>query len=108
MLRITYVNLIFVVYFQLNLTARFIGVYTELDLLLYQKRTYHDLRAVFKVTRIRACKQGRNFCELEQASTRLNFASKSNKGQILRALDNFKRPFDTPRMGLGWEGGGGE
>ena len=29
------------------------------------------------------------FCEHEQASTRLNFASKSSKGQILRADENF-------------------
>ena len=29
------------------------------------------------------------FCEHEQASTRLNFASKSSKGQILRAIENF-------------------
>ena len=32
----------------------------------------------------------------KQASTYLNFASKSSKGRILRALENFKGPFDTP------------
>ena len=31
-----------------------------------------------------------------KASTWLNLASKSSKGKILRALDNFKGPFDTP------------
>ena len=39
-------------------------------------------------------------CELarehEQASTRLNFASKSSKGKILRAVKNFNGPFITP------------
>ena len=29
------------------------------------------------------------FCEHEQASTRLNFASKSSKGKILRAVEKF-------------------
>ena len=28
------------------------------------------------------------------------FASKSSKGQILRALENFKGPFDSPNGGL--------
>ena len=37
------------------------------------------------------------FGEHEQASTRLNFASKSNKGKILRAVKNFNGPFITPR-----------
>ena len=37
------------------------------------------------------------FGEHEQASTRLNFASKSSKGKILRAvLKNFDGPFITP------------
>ena len=48
------------------------------------------------LTRIRAYEQLQKFCEHEQASTPLNFASKSSKGQILRALKNFKGPFDTP------------
>ena len=34
--------------------------------------------------------------EHEQASTRLNFASKSSKGKILRAVKNFNGPFITP------------
>ena len=41
------------------------------------------------LTRIRACEQLQKFCEHEQASTRLSFASKSSKGQILRAVENF-------------------
>ena len=36
------------------------------------------------------------FGEHEQASTRLNFASKSSKGKILRAVKNFNGPFITP------------
>ena len=39
------------------------------------------------------------FGEHEQASTRLNFASKSSKGKILRAVKNFNGPFITPIMG---------
>ena len=35
------------------------------------------------------------FGEHEQASTRLNFASKSSKGKILRAVKNFNEPFIT-------------
>ena len=35
--------------------------------------------------------------EHEQASTRLNFESKSSKGKILRAVKNFNGPFITPR-----------
>ena len=37
-----------------------------------------------------------NFCEHEQASPHLIFASNSSKGQILRALPNWMGPFDTP------------
>ena len=37
------------------------------------------------------------FGEHEQASTRLNFASKSSKGKILRAVKNFNAPFITPQ-----------
>ena len=39
--------------------------------------------------RIRTCEPLQKFWEHEQASTRLNFASKSSKGQILRAFENF-------------------
>ena len=35
------------------------------------------------------------FGEHEQASTLLNFASKSSKGKILRAVKNFNGPFST-------------
>ena len=37
------------------------------------------------------------FGEHEQVSTRLNFASKSSKGKILRAVKNFNGPFITPK-----------
>ena len=62
-----------------------------------QSKICEQLRAIERtLTRIRACEQLRIFCEHEQASTRLSLASKSSKGQILRALENFKGPFDTP------------
>ena len=38
------------------------------------------------------------FGEHEQASTRLNFASKSSKGKILRAVKYFNGPFITPNF----------
>ena len=38
--------------------------------------------------------------EHKQASTHLIFASKSSKGQILRALSNWIEPFDTPTTDL--------
>ena len=44
---------------------------------------------------LRACEQLQKFGEHEQASTRLNFASKSSKGKILRAVKNFNGPFIT-------------
>ena len=44
---------------------------------------------------LRAC-ETQKFGEHEQASTRLNFASKSSKGKILRAVKNFNGPFVTP------------
>ena len=48
------------------------------------------------LTKIRACEHLQNFCEHEQASTHLIFASNSSKGQILRALSNWMGPFNTP------------
>ena len=44
------------------------------------------------------CELARNpkVWEHEQASTRLNFASKLSKGKILRAVKNFNGPFITP------------
>ena len=48
---------------------------------------------------LRACKQRKNFGEQEQESTRLNFASKSSKGKILRAVKNFNGPFITANIG---------
>ena len=44
--------------------------------------------------------RNKKFGEHEQASTRLNFASKSSKGKILRAVKNFNGPFITPQMDL--------
>ena len=49
--------------------------------------------------KIRACENLQNFCEQEQASTHLIFASNSSKGQILRALSNWMGPFDTHIIG---------
>ena len=39
------------------------------------------------------------FGKHEQASTRLNFASKSSKGKILRGIKNFNGPFITSNRG---------
>ena len=47
------------------------------------------------LTKIRACEHLQKFCEHEQASNSLIFASNLSKGQILRALSNWMRPFDT-------------
>ena len=47
------------------------------------------------LTKIRACKHLQNFCEHDQVSTHLIFASNSSKGQIMRALSNWMGPFDT-------------
>ena len=51
-------------------------------------------------TRIQACEELQKFCNHKQASTRLKFMSKSSNGQILPALENLKRPFSTPSLGL--------
>ena len=59
-------------------TAIFLGARTEI------KNCFASLRATQK------------FGEHEQASTLLNFASKSSKGKILRAVKNFNGPFITP------------
>ena len=50
------------------------------------------------LTRIQACEQLQEFCEDEQASTRLNFASKSSNGQILRAVENIYDHSAIPLM----------
>ena len=49
------------------------------------------------LTRKRACEQLQKFGEHEQATTRLNFASKSSTGKILRAVKNFHGSFITPK-----------
>ena len=54
---------------------------------------FTNFRAI--ITRNRACEQLQKFWEHEPASTRLNFASKSSKGKILRAVKNFNGPFIT-------------
>ena len=101
---------VIVVCFQLNLIDNqvHIGVQyrAKMHLFLYQRKpTKYDLDRFKKfwaieqtLTRIRACKQLRNVCEHEQASTPLLFASTSSKSHILRALENFKGPFDTPNI----------
>ena len=52
------------------------------------------------LTKILVCEYLEIFCEHEQASTHLIFASNSSKGHILRALSNGMGPFDTPRRHL--------
>ena len=51
------------------------------------------------LTRIRPCEQWRKFCDHEQASTYLIFASNSSKGQIFRALLNWMEPLNAPQRG---------
>ena len=60
-------------------------------------RSVFDLLSI--LTRKRACEQLPKFWEHEQASTRLNFASKSSKGKILRAVKIFNGPFIIPYTG---------
>ena len=50
------------------------------------------------LTRKRACEQLQKFWEHEQASSRLNFASKSSKGKIMRTVKKFNGPFITPQI----------
>ena len=50
------------------------------------------------LTRMWAREQLQKFCEHEQASTRVNFASNLSKGQISRALLNRMGPLDTPKI----------
>ena len=50
------------------------------------------------LTKIRTCKHLQKFCEHEQASTHLIFAS--NWSKILRALSNWMGPFDTSTRGF--------
>ena len=51
-----------------------------------------------KKNRFANLRETQKFGEHEQASTRLNFASKSSKGKILRAVKNFNGPFVTPKL----------
>ena len=53
-------------------------------------------RAEIKKNCFASLRATQKFGEHEQASTRLNFASKSSKGKILRAVKNFNGPFITP------------
>ena len=52
-----------------------------------------------KKNRFASLRATQKFGEHEQARTRLNFASKSSKGKILRAAKNFNGPFITPICG---------
>ena len=61
------------------------------------KEGFTKFRAI--LTRKRDCAQLQKLGEREQARTRLNFASKSSKGKILRSVKNFKGPFITPFTG---------
>ena len=57
---------------------------------------FRDANYAEKLTKIRACERLQKFCEHEQGSTHLIFASNLSKGQILRAPSNRMGPFDTP------------
>ena len=66
--------------FPLNLTAIFIGIKHHTELLSpWPEEGF---------TRKRACEQLQKCWDHEQASTRLNFASKWSKGKIFRAVKN--------------------
>ena len=58
------------------------------------KTGFTKFRAI--LTRKRGCQQLQTFWAHQQASTRSNFASKSSKGKILRAVKHFNGPFTTP------------
>ena len=60
---------------------------------LIQRRIYKISSNTDKKASLQATEK---FGEHEQASTRLNFASKSNEGKIMRAVKNFNGPFITP------------
>ena len=45
---------------------------------------------------LRACEQRKNLGSTSKRALGLNFASKSSKGKILRAVKNFNGPFITP------------
>ena len=79
---------VIVVCFQLNLIAEFMGVPCR-DTCISEstKKTYKKRESEYA--------SNNENCEHEQASTRLNVARKSSKGQILRALENFNGPLDT-------------
>ena len=67
----------------------------------YGKHCFQDANYAYAtlqgiLTKIRVCEHLQKFCEHEQASTSLIFASNSSKGQILRVLSNWMGPFDTP------------
>ena len=62
----------------------------------FQDANYADATQQGILTKIRASEHLEKFCEHEQASTHLIFASSSSKGQILRALSNWMGPIDTP------------
>ena len=79
-----YLSLSFIACISTELDSHIIGI-------MYHTELYEQI-----LTRKRACEQLQKFGEHEQASTRLNFASKSSKGKILRAVKNFNGPFITP------------
>ena len=58
------------------------------------KEGFTKFRAI--LTRKRDCKQLQKFGEREQGSTHLNFASKSSKGKILRAVEKILMDHDQP------------
>ena len=63
----------------------------------FQDASYAYTTQQGTLTKIRACEHLQNFCEHEQATTHLIFASNSSKGQILRALSN-RRDYSIPLM----------
>ena len=65
-------------------------IITDLSFTYVKKNSYQAELTKFRaiehmLTRMRACEQLQKFCEHEQASTRVIFASNSSKGHIFRA-----------------------
>ena len=71
--------------------------------ILFQDADYTYAARQGILTKIRACEHLQKFCEHEQASTHLIFASNSSKGKILRALSNWMGPFYTPKWITSWK-----
>ena len=60
--------------------------------------TKHDLRNFERSRKFERESEHASNCKKFGEHKQAYFASKSSKGLILRALENFKGPFDTPNI----------